>query len=237
MWLRFYTNHGQKLEMVNFVGQDLEEAIDFADDKSFELIVSDSTFVIGKKGGIILDQNPKPKSFVKENRKVYVTITKFDPDKIAVSDLPTLYGNDINQKLTELSFRGISGKIKSRKYDPGEPNHILEVYYKGKLIIDADNILSDLKINKGDELEFVVSDKESGEIIIPNLVCYAYQDVEFILSSNKLVLGEVTQKGTIDDINTAYVLAQEPSFDGVSKINMESKVNITIVKDKPGTCK
>ncbi len=236
IWLRFYTNHGQRIPMVNITGKSLQQASELIDDHSFQLVVTDSTFVIGKGGGIILDQNPKPGSEVKEGRKIYVTITKLDPDKILVSELPLLYGNDFVQKSVELKHRGILAKIKSKKYDSGDPNHILEVYYKNQLIIDRNIIRNEVQINKGDELEFVVSDKEGGEISVPDLVCSTVSEIEFLLQQFNLEVGDVIGKGTIKDTSAAYVMDQDPKYDGITKISMNSKINIIIVSAKPSKC-
>jgi UDP-N-acetylmuramate--alanine ligase len=222
--------------MVNITGKTLQQASDLIDDHSFQLVVTDSTFVIGKSGGIILDQNPKPGSEVKEGRKIYVTITKLDPDKILVSELPLLYGNDFIQKSVELKHRGILAVIKSKKYDSGDPNHILEVYYKNQLIIDKNIIRNELKINKGDELEFVVSDRDGGEISVPDLSCSSVSEIEFLLQQFNLEIGEITAKGSIKDTASAFVIDQDPKFDGITKIPMNSKINIIIVSAKPSKC-
>ncbi|MCB0649261.1 MAG: PASTA domain-containing protein [Saprospiraceae bacterium] len=236
LWLRFYTNHGEKLKMPDFVNTQIRSAVEVAEDNSFEIVVADSIFKLGVQGGTVLNQNPKAGAEVKSGRKVYVTISKFTPDKVKVSDLPVLYGNDFNQKLAELGYRGFKGTIIGRKYDPGEPNHILEVYYKGKLIISQDVLRSDLEINKGDMLEFIVSDKGSGEITIPQLECLTLSEAEFILESSKLLLGDVQQRGSISDRASSYVLVQEPVYDGITKVAMGSRINLTIVEERPVNC-
>ncbi|MBK8700893.1 MAG: PASTA domain-containing protein [Saprospiraceae bacterium] len=236
LWLNMYTNHGQKLPMVNFVDKHLADAIEEANDHSFHLIVTDSVFMVGRPGGIIIDQNPKYNAEVKEGRKVYVTVTKYDPDKVKVSELPLLYGNDFSQKSVELKHRGILSRIRGKKYDAGDPNHILEVYYKDQLIIDQDIIKGEVRINKGDELEFVVSDREGGEITIPELICYSLSEAEFVLEQHNLALGEVSAKGAIRDSAAAYIIDQLPAYDGITKIPMHSKINITVISGKPAKC-
>lgn len=236
LWLRFYTNHGEKIKLPNLVGLGVYKAADLAEDSDFALIVTDSVFKLGTVGGTVLSQNPKAGAEVKSGRKIYVTIAKFTADKIKVGDLPVLYGNDFNQKITELGYRGLRGKVIGRKYDAGEPNHILEVFYKGKLIINQDQLLESVEISKGDELEFVVSDRGSGEITIPNLICLDLAGSEFLLISSKLEIGEVQQKGTITDKFTAYVIDQEPKYDGVSKIPMGSRINVIISQSQPADC-
>jgi eukaryotic-like serine/threonine-protein kinase len=236
VWLRFYTNHGQKIPMVNITGKTLKEASNIISKNSFQLIVIDSVFMVGKQGGLILDQNPKPNAEVKEGRKIYISITKHDPDKILVSELPLLYGNDFVQKSIELKQRGIMTSIKAKKYDSGDPNHILEVYYNDQLIIDNNVIRKDVKIDKGSTLEFVVSDKAGGEINIPDLICSSVAEIEFLLQESNLEIGEITTKGNIPDTAAAFILDQDPKFDGISKIPMKSKINLTIIANKPTKC-
>ena len=63
--------------------------------------MNDSVHIVGRQGGMIINQNPKSGSLVKENRKIYVTVTKYNPDKLTLKDLPVLYGADFEQKRKE----------------------------------------------------------------------------------------------------------------------------------------
>jgi len=102
MWLKAYTNHGQSLELSNYVGQQIEDASSEARDRHFEVVVLDSVFIVGKSGGEILRQNPMAGAKVKEDRKIYVTITKTTADQIPLRRLPVLYGKDFERKRREL---------------------------------------------------------------------------------------------------------------------------------------
>ena len=235
-WLRFYTNHGEKIEMPDYIGQSITQVKADAEERSFEIVVTDSVFVVGKSGGEIINQNPKPKSWVKSGRKIYVVITKFDPDKITVAELPILYGNEYNQKKNELAYRGIECVIRGKKYDPGEPNHILEVYYNNELIIDSDVFRAEIEIDKGGVLEFVLSDTEGGELLIPDLRCKRYTEAEFLLQSSKLLVGFIEESGNITAREDSYIIAQDPVPDGITKIKMGSVINLVISQSKPSNC-
>jgi UDP-N-acetylmuramate--alanine ligase len=235
-WLRFYTNHGEKIEMPDYIGRNITQVKSDAEDRSFEIVVTDSVFVVGKSGGEIINQNPKPKSWVKSGRKIYVVITKFDPDKITVAELPILYGNEYNQKKNELAYRGIECVIRGKKYDPGEPNHILEVYYNNELIIDSDVFRAEVEIDKGGVLEFVLSDTEGGELLIPDLRCKRYTEAEFLLQSSKLLVGFIEESGSITAREDSYIIAQDPVADGITKIKMGSVINLVISQSKPSNC-
>lgn len=235
-WLRFYTNHGQKLELPDYVNQNYLEAQEDAESKTFEIIVTDSIHKVGKEGGLIIDQNPTPGSMVKEKRKIYVNITKYSPDKIKVSDLPTLYGNDFDQKRTELKYLDITSKIKAEKYDPGEPNHILEVWYDSKLIINNRTIETNIEINKGGTLEFVISKRGGGSGIIPDLVCQEFSAAETMALLSKFQIGTVKEIGKITDRNTAFVVSQSPTADGDTKLSFKSEISLTIAQQRPVAC-
>lgn len=234
--LRFYTRHGQKIELTDLAGKHIDEAKQLVEDYGFDIIVSDSVFVVGKTGGIILNQNPKPGSFVKKNRKIYVTITKRSADKISVASLPTLYGNAFDQKKKELKYREINAEILSYSYDAGEPNHILEVWYKGQKIIDGITKRNELDINKGDTLFFVLSERDGGETPVPDLRCLTLEEAHFILESSKLEMGDIIKKDGGSSGETMYVISQDPRYDGVSNIERGSKISITLSSQKPVDC-
>lgn len=236
LWLRFYTNHGQKLELPKYIGKNIDDVISQAEDESFEIIVSDSVFIVGKAGGIITDQNPKPGSLVKENRKIYVTVTKYIKESVKVGDLPVLYGNAFEQKKTELKYRDIECVIKDYIYDPGEPNHILEVYYKGQLIISKDGKLDDIVIEKGGTLECVVSQREGGEVTVPDLVCLDIEEARFLLATSKLEVGDIIKKSGGEPDATWYIISQSPAHDGITNVQMGSKITVTVSTSKPNTC-
>lgn len=234
--LRFYTNHGQKLQLPKFIGMDINDAVDKAETGDFEIVVADSIFVVGKTGGIITDQNPKPLSFVKEGRKVYVTVTKFGVETIKVSELPTMYGNAFDQKKTELKYRDIECVIKDYMYDPGEPNHILEVWYNGELIISRDVKRDEVEISKGGTIECIVSRKDGGDVVIPDLRCLDLEEAKFLLQSSKLEIGDIIKKGAFEPDAIFYVIAQSPQYDGISDIKMGEKVVLTVSPIKPSDC-
>lgn len=236
LWLRFYTHHGQKIQLQSFKGMHISSAKTKAENHDFELIVSDSIFIVGKSGGIITDQNPKPGSYVKEGRKIYVTVTKFGVESIRFGDLPSLYGNAFEQKKAELKFREIDLIIKDYTYDPGEPDHILEAWYNGQLILSKDVRMDDVQIAKGSTIECILSKPDGGDVMIPDLTCLSLEEANFLLSSSKLMLGEVIKKGSSEPDAILYIVSQEPAFDGITTLAMGEKISVTVSQSKPTNC-
>ncbi len=235
LWLRFYTNHGQELDMPDYVGTQLEEATKNAEDKTFEIVVNDSTHIVGKPGGEILDQNPKGGAKVKENRKIYVTITKFNADRIKFSDLPTLYGRDFEQKRKELQHLNINANIKKFTYDPGEPNHILEVWYDGKIIANRDIERNDVEIEKGGTLDFVLSEQSGGTAAVVDVRCMTVGKARFLLKNLKFDLGEIEPASLAGDDN-AIIVEQEPYYDPGRVIERGTKFKVKVSSERPPGC-
>lgn len=235
-WLRIYTNHGQQLSMGEYVGMNIDDAKEEADDKSFILIISDSVHVVGKAGGEIISQNPKPNSKVKENRKVYVTTTKYNADKILVKNLPTLYGTDYYSKCKDLGYQNINCEIRSYQYDAGEKDHILEAYYKGQMIISRNARKGDVEIEKGGTISFVLSKKDGGEFEIPEYRCSTLDAALFAIEQLKFNVGEITENGPITDRDKAYIVDQDPKPLGSGKIAVGDFIRLTIQQSKPKNC-
>jgi len=191
-WLKIYTNHGQELTLPNYIGEHIDASQEDAEKKSFSLIVNDSIHIVDKKGGEIIVQNPKGGTKVKENRKIYVTITKGIADTKDLSGLPVLYGRNYSRKQKELSYMSIFTKIKDYQYDSGEPDHILGVWYKGKKIINAQGKRKNVEIVVGDTLEFTLSKRAGAELNIPDLMCRSLAEAKMVLEVSELVLDGFT---------------------------------------------
>lgn len=235
-WLRSYTNHGQQLELPDYVGIKFDSAQKDADDKSFNMIVKDSVHRVGIKGGEILNQLPVAYSKVKEGRTVYVTVAKYNADLIRLEDLPMLYGENYQAKKSELALLEISSDIKSYQYDTGDPDHILEVWQDGKQVVGRNMKGKGVSVPKGGKLSFVLSKSRGGVLDLPDLTCRQVSEVDFVLQSQKLRIGNITQEGTIDNEGQAWIIAQYPPYSFGSKIDMDSAIDITISSTRPIHC-
>jgi len=235
-WLKVYTNHGQKLELENYIGQQFEKSAKHAKKESFELIVKDSVHRVGVPGGQIIAQNPSAGSFVKENRKIYVDVTKYVADEIKLESLAEMYGREYSPVAERLGHLDIETEIKGYRQDPGGKDHILEVWYEGQMIIGASGKKSKVSIKKGDKLEFVLSKLEGGQIDLPDLVCEQYYKLGFLLDVYGLNISGITPVGAITDQNSAFIIDQFPRFTEGKKINRGQSIEITIQQLRPESC-
>jgi len=234
--LKTYTNHGQKLELPNYIDKQVDYAFEDAKDRGFEIIINDSIHKVGIKGGQILIQNPKPLSFVKENRKVYVTISKYIPDNFKSEYLGRIYGSPFYMKEKELRRQDIYSNIIDRKHDRGEPDMILGAFYKGKSLLTANNeTVRNINIPKGETIDFVLSTNEGGETSLPDLVCSTVSAAKFILDLSKLNIN-IIEDGDISNLADAFIIKQDPSLNDMINIPMGETITVYVAKEKPADC-
>ena len=236
LWLNAYTNHGQKLTLPDYNGIHVEKAMADAVKRHFKVIIDDSTFIVGKPGGIIVNQNPKAGAKVKENRKIYVTVTKYNPDKIKIENLPSLYGRSYEVKKRELAQLDINTKIKGYEYDKGAPNYILKVYYKGKEIISKEGKAKGVEIEKGGTLEFILSRKTGGITNLPDLRCKSVEEAIFLIETRRLKTGKIIKDGTqVNGTPAGYVVKQIPP--ATAELPMDTQVDLYISDELPADCR
>ena len=237
MWLQSYTHHGQKLTLPDYVGMNIKDARQDAERKTFEIIVDDSIHFVGKPGGEILAQNPLGNSKVKEGRKIYATISKHQPDLILSGNLPVLYGRNYENKKEELKVGfELDLEIIGYKFDPGPPDHILEVFYKGDPFINAKGRNNNLEIEKGSTLQVVLSQATGGEVSIPNVVCEDLDQARFIIESRRLSITEVVVLDGSSDSDVQYVARQSPEFDPERKLIMGEGMTLYVQAERPDGC-
>lgn len=233
--LRWYTHHGEKLTLPNFTSQPFAQAEKIADDQSFQLIVTDSIFRVNQAGGIILAQNPIEKSEVKRGRKIYVTITKYTPEMVKVSQIPELYGKDYERKKRELENAfDIQSEITGYDYDQGASNQILKVLYNNEEIINSEFRKDDVEIEKGGTLQFILSKNIGGAITMPDLICKTYDEAAFYVENLNLYIGEVTKDGLLEDEQGAFIYDQEPQAG--DNIVTGDTIHLYLSSTKPFNC-
>lgn len=234
--LRIYTRHNDSVQVGNYLGMSVEEAMRRARDRSFRIVVIDSIDASGanegKAPGTIVAQDPIPFSRVKQKRRIYLTIIKSVPSDI---ELPQLVGRYLfDQYDKEAKRRGFKTAVKERQFDPKlEPNTILYFYYKDRKITDQD-LRDRIKLPRGSLLEFVITERSADFVEIPNLVCKTYEAASFVISANNLAIGNII--GEVSDLNSAYVWKQDPEYVEFQTIRMGEQINLYVTQDRPAGC-
>lgn len=232
-WMRCYTKHGESLQVHDYTSMKLDDAIEKANSRSFEIVVNDSTYFRGMEPNVVLTQSPKPFSRVKENRKIYITITKTVAESVKLPDFRS--NDDYTTYANRLGRLELDTKIKSRQFRSKlEPGTILEVYYNGEKI--TDEVGNGFEVIKGTTVEFIVSERGGGTVPIPDLLCMKFSEAEFIVKSNDLSIGSIIPDATVTDQNNAYVWKQTPKFSRSTMLKLGSQIDIYITQNIPENC-
>ncbi|MCB0662150.1 MAG: PASTA domain-containing protein [Saprospiraceae bacterium] len=233
-WMRCYTNHGDAYTVENYMDMKVDDAIKKIDKGGFRYVLTDSVFIIDKEPGIVLDQNPKLGEQVKEGRRIYLTISKSNPDEVS---LPSLVGNyDYEQYVKKLKLLNLRATVKEQVFSNKlEPNSILYMYYGDEKITQSD-INDGVKIPMGAVLEFVVTTRTGGKVEIPNLICKTYSEAEFLITASGLKLGAVSGVPGSDDLDNTYVTSQFPDFVADAMVPLGSTVDLTLSETRPTAC-
>ncbi len=230
--LSLYTHHGESLQVHNYVGLQVEEAIKKARSRSFSVVISDSIFILDERPNKVLEQDPKAFSRVKKNRRIYLVISKSQPDLV---NLPNLIGSYKYEQYTrKLKRLGLRFRVKERVYNSREEeNMIKHFYYQGRKITQ-DDLQKGMKVPMGAMLEFVITEKQTDMVVLPDLVCKDYEAGVFLINSMNLAVGNVY--GDVDDRENAYIWKQEPAYDIGRMVRMGRQVDIYLTSTRPESC-
>ena len=111
-WLNISTNHNQKIEVPNLKEMSLDNVEKVLENIDLNFIVIDSaSYNPNYPQKSVIEQDPEPGDFVKENRKIYLTL---NPSDYADVEVPNLFGKtkrQANSQLIAIGFRVSSNVI------------------------------------------------------------------------------------------------------------------------------
>lgn len=230
--LRLFTHHGSSLQILDFTGMNVASAQAKARESKLELVITDSIFLVDETPGIILNQYPKPFSRIKKNRSVYVTINSSSPPPVILPGLVGAY--DYGQYTRKLQRLGVKYRILEKRFDAKfEDNTILTVYFDGREISDNE-LRQGFRVPKGSTLDFIVTERKSNQVSIPDLRCKTYNQAAFVLSSIGLEIGQI--QGDVADYNTAYVYRQDPLPTNALVAGLGTRINLYLSDTLPDDC-
>ncbi|WNW02152.1 PASTA domain-containing protein [Tenacibaculum sp. HL-MS23] len=103
-WLGTTTNHNQKIQVPNLHEMSLEEVEKKLETLNLDFIIIDSaTYNPAYPKKSVIEQDPEVGDFVKENRKIYLTL---NPSKYRDVIIPDLNGRTKRQATTHLQSQG-----------------------------------------------------------------------------------------------------------------------------------
>ena len=141
VFLNIVTQHNRELEVPDFRGMTVEQAIDAADKAGIRVEVIDSVYSQRNRGKI-KSHTPAAGIMVKKGRRILLTVNAVNARKVTV---PNLVGYSLRQAMPELDQRGLElGRLIYKK--DIATNNVLQQQYKGRTVtagtmVEAESVI------------------------------------------------------------------------------------------------
>lgn len=209
--LGMFTKHGEYLTVPSVIGMATPDAINFLEEKGFEVQIQDSIFMEDEKRGVVLKQLPDSNSTVKINRTVYLTVNRFT---LPLVDMPTLEGKTLSYSLELLkrSHLVLGDTIFKPHFMRGS---VLEQTFKGQRIEPGS------KIPWGSAIDLLVGAGLTAEKMkVPDLLGMTYEEAVVLLEGYGVEIGAVIADGDVTDTAKAFIYKQNPPVKDEDDIQM-----------------
>ena len=202
LWsLNFLTKHGKTLTIPSITGRSLADAEKILDEKGFEIEIQDSVYVDTAAPLSVLRQFPEADAVVKENRTVYLTISRAIAPTI---DMPNLEGMSFRN--AEMVLRQYGLKLEDTIFKPDfAKNAVLEQQHNGE------RIRASTKIRMGSGIVLVLGSGLGQDLFsVPDMFGLTFSDAKAYLEANGLNLGARVFDADVRDSANAFVYRQSP---------------------------
>lgn len=220
-YLDDFTHHGEQIIVPNVLGKKTEDLDTALLDKGFEYVIIDSVFDRKKPKGVVVDQSPSPDYFVKEGRKLYLTINARTSKKITIKEEMT--DLSVKDAMERLQSYGVQVVTKTKVSNPA--GVVLGVSYHGVKVIPGKTL-----INDGDVVTLLVSIHSNSTNYLSSYVGLSLKDaINQLQSSSFIPLLVQVGNGKINcvtegDSMSAAVIRQRPTYEQGMKLNAGATV-------------
>jgi beta-lactam-binding protein with PASTA domain len=221
--LRYYTKHGEGLNVPELKGLTISQAVSKLEELGLRYEI-DSVFIMDKPPGIVTDQDPDANTFVKDNRTIYLTINTSQAPNV---NFPDIENKSLREAVAILESYRL--KLGDTTYKPDVAKDVvLETYFGGQLIKIGEVLPTGSRIN------LTLGDGRGNEDVeLPSLLGLPLDEAKFSLRGAMLTLGTINYEGEIIDTANAIIVSQFPlPADTVVKVKIGTPVNITL-SNKP----
>ncbi len=162
IWLNLSTNHNQKIQVPNLSKMSLEKVEKTLDELNLNWEVIDSaSFSPEYPKKSVIEQSPEAGDFVKEKRKIYLTL---NPSGYKDVEIPDFYGKTKRQATSQLTAIGFRISTQEIYVNDIAKDVVRGLIYNGKDLKTGDKIPQDseliLKLGDGNEGEPAIETTE-----------------------------------------------------------------------------
>jgi len=137
-WLKISTNHNQKIEVPNLEKMSLNEVETTLEELDLRLFVIDSaSYNPDYPAKSVIDQDPEAGDFVKENRKIYLTL---NPSGYRNIEVPNVFGKTKRQVTSHLSSIGFKINAEPVYVSDIAKDVVRGLIFKGKALKTGEKI-------------------------------------------------------------------------------------------------
>ncbi|MBD3749104.1 MAG: PASTA domain-containing protein [Sphingobacteriales bacterium] len=218
--LRYYTRHGEGKPVPNLKGLSVENAVQLLNSEGLRYQI-DSIFMLDKKPGLVLEQDPDPDTNVKIGRMIYLTIVSSQTPDV---NFPDIENKTYLEAKSTLENYGLKLGDTTYRSDIAR-DAVLGFTYAGQPLQVGQ------KIPKGSKIDLILGDGNgASEVQLPDLVGLTLSEATFSLKGASLNLGSVTYQGAIKDSANAVIILQTPSVvpDSVVKVSIGTPINVIL---------
>lgn len=216
-FLRSYTRHDQLLELPDLKGLTISEADSVLTLKSLNFVVIDSVFSLELPPLTVIEQNPLAGNFVKENRRIYLTIVSKNKKQV---QMPNLIDLTLRRALSKLNTIGL--KVGEMIFVPDVAKNVVLKQEANGQVVESGSLLT-----IGSSVDLTVGDGLSDVMVeMPNLNGLTLEDATILLQMQSINLGMVSFDTRVKDSANAVIYRQRPSFDENPLINLGMNVDI-----------
>jgi eukaryotic-like serine/threonine-protein kinase len=215
--LKAYTKHGVAIEVPQVKGMQIDQAIQALEKADLEYFV-DSVYQMDMKPGLVIEQDPEPKSHVKTGRTIYLTIITQVPPDVAFPSI-------VDKTLIEATaiLRNQSLKVGDTVYVSDIARDVvLDVKFAGQ------PLQAGRMVPKGSKVTLVLGNgRGASEVELPNLIGLSLSEARFALTGVGLSLGTINYSGAVLDSLSATVISQLPDTTA-GFVGIGSTVDVTL---------
>lgn len=129
-WIKSYTRHGEYIAVPDVAGMYEEEAGQALAAVGLKYEVLDYKYDKMMVEGGVIEQKPKPGSYVKDGRKIYLTLNS---GKVPLKAVPDVADNS-SLRAAESRLKAAGFKLSRTVYVNGDLDWVYEIRYQGKEI-------------------------------------------------------------------------------------------------------
>lgn len=224
VYLPMTTNHGETIVVPKITGMQQADLEDYLDERNLLFFVDDSSYNPGTRPGTVLTQDPAPGEKVKEDRKIYISVSMKNPPVIKMPRLTD--GSVKNAQMILKSYDLVVGQI--QLVPDLAQNAVLKQLVNGKEIAPG------APIAKGTKVDLVVGDGQGNqEFPVPNVVNMPADEAATLLAGQGLQVGEIFYQAAEEGQEDGNVVKQRPVSSPGATIRTGQLVDLWVAGQAP----